>query len=61
MQFPVDLYHPDAKPVKDPRTGFPVQKIIHARNQIELDGLTRIGWKVKEQPKTIDGGPARLA
>ena len=39
MTFPVALYHPDSK---NP------DKVLHARNQEELDGLLKLGWKVKE-------------
>jgi len=37
MTFPVKLYHP-ANP----------KKTLTAGNQAELDGLLRIGWKIKE-------------
>lgn len=38
MTFPVALYHPDSKKC---------DKVIHARDQEELDRLLAIGWKVK--------------
>ena len=40
MQFPVKLYHPDAKTDPD--------RIITAKDQDELDRLQKLGWKIKE-------------
>ena len=52
MQFPVKMTHPHhANP----------NKVITARNEEELEALLRIGWVAKPEPKTIEGGPARLA
>lgn len=54
MKFPVTLYHP-ANDDPAERERFIQQmlarlanKTITARTQEELDGLTKIGWKVKE-------------
>jgi hypothetical protein len=46
MKFPVSLFHPDSK---DPK------KRIYARNEEQLAGLMRIGWKVISEPVTIQG------
>lgn len=49
--FPVKLFHPDSSDKN---------KRLSARNQDELEGLLKIGWKAVPEPKTIEGGPVRL-
>jgi hypothetical protein len=51
VNFPVKLYHPASK---DP------EKVLNARNQAELEGLLKIGWKAKPEPNTIEGAPVRV-
>lgn len=57
MRFPVKVFHPDSK---NPRTGRAVERLLTVRDENELAGLLRIGWKVKELPKTIEGEPVRV-
>lgn len=62
-QLPVKLFHP-ANPVKpaDLRACGDADGIryLTARTEAELAGLLRIGWQLKPEPKTIEGGPVRL-
>jgi len=45
MKFPVKLIHPDHPQNDNPD---PTRvKVLTAKNQAELDGLLRIGWKVR--------------
>ena len=46
MTFPVELTHPKAGKIRNVEGKF-VEKILHARNQEELDGLLKLGWQVK--------------
>lgn len=56
-KFPVKVFHPDSK---NPRTARTIERLLTARDENELAGLLRIGWKVKEQPKTIEGAPVEV-
>jgi hypothetical protein len=48
VNFPVELAHPASKNPK---------KVLTARNQTELEGLLKIGWRAKLEPNTIEGAP----
>jgi hypothetical protein len=51
VKFPIKLNHPEGAPGKR----------ITARNEAEFASLTRIGWQAIEDPRTIEGGSARVA